>query len=52
MFRTVFLSIISSSHVYIQHQASVKQILLTAARQQKTLPFVTLRCGIPVVLGQ
>jgi len=30
MFRTVFLSIIRSLSLYIQHQANVKQILLTA----------------------
>jgi hypothetical protein len=30
MFRTVFLSIIRSLRLYIQHQVYVKQILLTA----------------------
>jgi len=34
MFRTVFPSIIKSSRLYIQQQASVKQILLSACRQQ------------------
>jgi len=34
MFRTVFPSIIRSSKLYIQQQAYVKQILLTASSQQ------------------
>ena len=34
MFRTVIPSIIRSSRLYIQQQAFVKQILLTASRQQ------------------
>jgi len=33
MFRTVFLSIIRSSRLYIQQQAYVKHILLTASKQ-------------------
>jgi len=33
MFRTVFPSIISSSRLYIQQQAYVKQILLSACYQ-------------------
>jgi len=33
MFRTVFPSIIRSSRLYIQQQAFVKQILLTACQQ-------------------
>jgi len=34
MFRAVFLSIISSSRLYIQQQAFVKQILLSACQQE------------------
>jgi len=37
MFRTVFPSIIRSSRLYIQQQAFVKQILLSASRQQYLL---------------
>ena len=38
MFRTVFLSIISSSRLYIQQQAFVKQILLSASQRVGDVP--------------
>jgi len=47
MFRTVFPSIIRSSRLYIQQQAFVKQILLSAEANRTNMtntPIVCIQC--------
>jgi len=44
MFRTVFPSIIRSSRLYIQQQAFVRQILLSASKQADSSICLTCAC--------
>ena len=44
MFRTVFPSIIRGSRLYIQQQAYVKQVLLSACPKQTAVSVLTCAC--------